>query len=210
MTVIAEYRLPPDELAVGRAVSDGVTVELERVVENSPAAVGHFWFSGADPDRVERTLAGDPVVDGASVTDDAVEADRYRGVCRLDEEALLYRLIDSGGDVLEGTGDGDGWDLLVSFPDVDRLSDFQGAVADAHTSDLVSVYDPQEADVPDTDLTERQRETLATAYREGYFDIPRKVTLVDLAARLDVSDQAVSERLRRGEAKLVQEYLYDG
>jgi len=208
MTVIAEYRLPTDELALGRAVPDGVTVEVERVVENSPSAVGYFW-TPADPDGVEGTLAEDPVVHGASVTEDPVRDHQCHGVVRLAEGSPLRAVLDHEGEVIEATRDGDGWDLLLSFPDVDRLSAFRGDIVDDHESDLVSVYDPQESDAPDTDLTERQRETLVTAYREGYFDIPRKVTLVDLAARLDVSDQAISERLRRGEAKLVREHLFD-
>ncbi len=209
MTVIAEYRLPSEELALGRAVPDGGTVEVERVVENSPAAVAHFWVSGADSDWVENALDETPVVGEATATDDAAEADRIHGTCRLGERSPLRTVLDHGGAVLEATAGADDWELLVSFPDVERLSAFQGAIADDHEFDLVSVYDPQVADARETDLTERQRETLVTAYREGYFDIPRKVTLVDLAARLDVSDQAISERLRRGEAKLVREYLFD-
>lgn len=209
MTVIAEYRLPSDELAPGRAVPSGVTVELERVAEDASSVVGYFWFSGGDPDRVERTLAEDHAVREASVTDDAAGVDQCHGVCRLGEGSPLWAVLDHGGEVLEATGDGDDWELMVSFPDAGRFSTFQGDTADDHVSDLVSVYDPTEADTPDTDLTDRQRETLATAYREGYFSIPRKVTLGDLADRLDVSDQAISERLRRGEAKLVREYLFD-
>ncbi len=210
MTVIAEYRLPPEELALGRATPDDVAVELERLVENGPAAVGYFQFPGDRPDRVERELADDPVVGAATVTDDGLVEQRYRGVCRFEEGSLLRAVLDNEGELIEATGDGQAWDLLVSFPDVDRLSAFQGHLAEDHTSDLVGVYEPQESEESETELTRRQRETLVTAYREGYFDIPRKVTLVDLAARLDVSDQAVSERLRRGEAKLVREYLFDG
>jgi len=207
MTVIAEYRLQPDELALGRAVPEGVTVELERLVENSPSTVGYFWVDD-DHDELEERLVDDPVVREAEVTDDALEPGRHRGVCWLGGESPLRAVLDSDGEVLEATGDADGWTLLASFPDLDRLSAFQAELA-GHESDLVRMYDPQASDDPDTGLTERQRETLATAYREGYFDIPRKVTLVDLAARLGVSDQAISERLRRGEAKLVRERLFD-
>jgi predicted DNA binding protein len=33
---------------------------------------------------------------------------------------------------------------------------------------------------------------------EGYFDVPCRVTMADLAAEFDISNQAASERLRRG------------
>lgn len=47
-------------------------------------------------------------------------------------------------------------------------------------------------------LTDRQRRTLALAYEKGYFDVPRGTSLTDLATTLSVSEQAVSERIRRG------------
>ena len=37
----------------------------------------------------------------------------------------------------------------------------------------------------------------------GYFSVPREAATEDLAERLDVSHQAVSERLRRGTKALV-------
>lgn len=46
-------------------------------------------------------------------------------------------------------------------------------------------------------LTTRQRETLRLAADRCYFEIPRRATLADLADELGVSDQAISERLRR-------------
>jgi predicted DNA binding protein len=45
------------------------------------------------------------------------------------------------------------------------------------------------------------------AYERGFFDIPRRATAADLAAELDVSRQAVSERLRRGYAALVETHV---
>ena len=56
-------------------------------------------------------------------------------------------------------------------------------------------------------LTKTQYETVVTAYELGYFDVPRKVTLKELAAELDVSHQALSERLRRSHAALVDAEL---
>ncbi|MUV89266.1 hypothetical protein GJ629_04600 [Halapricum sp. CBA1109] len=50
---------------------------------------------------------------------------------------------------------------------------------------------------------------LQLAVRRGYFTIPREVTLSELAAELDLSSQAASERLRRGIRTLVQTVLDD-
>lgn len=54
-------------------------------------------------------------------------------------------------------------------------------------------------------LTDRQREALRTAYELGYFDIPRKASLEDVATQLNISASSVSERLRRAQTGLIEE-----
>jgi len=56
-------------------------------------------------------------------------------------------------------------------------------------------------------LTTRQREVLETAVRMGYFEVPRKCTLADLGAALDVDKPSVSTTLRRAEGILVKQML---
>lgn len=52
-------------------------------------------------------------------------------------------------------------------------------------------------------LSEKQYAAVKRACRLGYFEVPRGVTLEELAEDLDLSHQAVSERLRRGVARCV-------
>lgn len=59
---------------------------------------------------------------------------------------------------------------------------------------------------PDS-LTETQRATFLTTFDAGYFDVPRRATLEEIADRLDVSTQAVSTRLRRGQRNLIRTTL---
>lgn len=54
-------------------------------------------------------------------------------------------------------------------------------------------------------LTEKQREVLQLAIESGYYDRPRGATLADLAAELDITESAVSQRLNAVERKLVRE-----
>lgn len=53
-------------------------------------------------------------------------------------------------------------------------------------------------------LTDTQWETLRLAFATGYYRQPRQTSLEDLAADLDVSKSAVSQRLNGAERKLVQ------
>ncbi|ESS04452.1 MAG: putative DNA binding protein [uncultured archaeon A07HR67] len=61
----------------------------------------------------------------------------------------------------------------------------------------------------DTDslLTDRQREVLRAAVREGYFTVPRECTLAELADSIGVDKSSASETLRRAEARLVKWFL---
>lgn len=46
-----------------------------------------------------------------------------------------------------------------------------------------------------SDLTDRQRETLVTAFKKGYFDTPRQTTAEECAAALDISQSTFSQHL---------------
>ena len=53
------------------------------------------------------------------------------------------------------------------------------------------------------DLSPRQRETLATAYEKGYYEIPRETTTTAIAEAVGVERRTAEEHLRRAENKLV-------
>lgn len=56
-------------------------------------------------------------------------------------------------------------------------------------------------------ITEKQREAVRTAVREGYYETPRRCDLEELAEHLGVSKSAVSQRLNAVETKLVSELV---
>jgi predicted DNA binding protein len=56
-------------------------------------------------------------------------------------------------------------------------------------------------------LTPAQRETLVAAVDGSYYPIPRRLSTEDLADRFDISDQAVTERLRRAIVALTENAL---
>ncbi|HYC12199.1 MAG TPA: helix-turn-helix domain-containing protein [Nitrososphaerales archaeon] len=60
----------------------------------------------------------------------------------------------------------------------------------------------------DTDLlTTRQEQILSIAYELGYFDFPKKLGLKELADRTGVRTSTLGEILRRGQRKVLAEYL---
>jgi predicted DNA binding protein len=51
-------------------------------------------------------------------------------------------------------------------------------------------------ETPMSDLSDRQREALLTAFDLGYYDFPRRATHADVAARLDCAPHTASEHLQ--------------
>jgi predicted DNA binding protein len=98
-----------------------------------------------------------------------------------------------------------GWyefDLTATRDELDRLRESLDRVGLPY--DLRSLVDTAERE---TLLTDRQRELLDAAVREGYFEVPRECTLADLARSVGVDKSTASTVLRRGEARLVKWFL---
>jgi len=72
---------------------------------------------------------------------------------------------------------------------------------------LRHIYNPS---VPEGELSlsSEHRETLRLAYREGYFEVPRRTTQTQLADDIEISDSALSQRIRRGVNILVEQSLF--
>ena len=56
-------------------------------------------------------------------------------------------------------------------------------------------------------LTQKQLEVLRYAYFRGYFDFPKRIKISDIAKKFDLSISTVSEILRRGQNKILDEYF---
>jgi len=52
-------------------------------------------------------------------------------------------------------------------------------------------------------LTEKQRRTLISAYTLGYYEVPKKIGLVQLAERLDLALSTLDVHLRKAEKRLL-------
>jgi len=52
-------------------------------------------------------------------------------------------------------------------------------------------------------LSNKQKEAIQLAVKEGYFDFPRKINLEGIAKRMKISKQTLQQHLRIAEKKLV-------
>ena len=104
------------------------------------------------------------------------------------------------------------WQLLIeSEENVGLLYDVLGAkLRPGLEFEMGHVGDPGnwgERIVPAVGLENEQYVALHAAVESGYYEIPREVTLDELAAELDVPRSTLSYRLRRAEAELAAAFV---
>ncbi len=58
-----------------------------------------------------------------------------------------------------------------------------------------------------TILTSKQDNIIRIAYELGYYDFPRRINLTELAKKLNLSPATVAEILRRGENRIISNYI---
>jgi hypothetical protein len=141
-------------------------------------------------------VVGDASNFEAAMDDDVTVAD-YERLATADDRTL-YRIevADEARSKLTYGSFGDGWHVRARFPDREALARHcDRCRAMGVGFELDSVYTADETG--EGSLTGPQRKALSTALEMGYFSVPREATAGDVADRLGITKQAVSERLRR-------------
>ena len=211
MSVITEIRIPPDNFDLGRILSIDETsaIELETLVPSGGATVPLFWVYEPVGDEFLDSIERYPTVN--SVTEMQVFEDRT--LFKLDWDAsqdhLFQCVLNQDGQILSAEGTFKRWDFEIRFPDREALSRYQTCCKNTNIAlELTRVYNPTEPGAgPWYGLSEPQREALMLAVQMGYYDIPRGCTTEELADKLEISDQAVTERLRRAIGTFVRHTL---
>jgi predicted DNA binding protein len=160
--------------------------------------------TGDDLDAFEAGLAADESVAALTTltaTDDC-RVYALRLAARGDETAYAT-LVACGGQLLALEHDRDGVHARVRLPSREAYVELKEAWEERYGAFLtVGLYTEHGSD--GLTLTPKQREALAVALDRGYFDVPRRSTLAEVAADLGISDTAASERIRRGCRELVR------
>jgi predicted DNA binding protein len=212
MSIFAEFSLPVTAFPPGGRLRahTGVTVELEEIIPTG--SVTHYlWIRDEEYEPVVDDLRTEPSVESIEILDElddrALVRIHWKGV----EMPILELIEECGGWIAGATGTADGWSITLRFPQKEALSTFYERCRERGIAlELLGINETgfRESDAA-FGLTGAQREAVLTAVEEGYFDIPRQVTISELAEQLGISDQAVSERLRRGLEKFLTATLHE-
>lgn len=212
MSVIADFTVRADNSWLGRRLSEHLEseVRLARLVPCCEPAVLYLWISD---DEV------DPLVESFRDDADETSVSSIEEIDRIDEEVLVRieiaddfdglfaAITTSDAMVLHAVSTPERWELQLQFVGQTQLASFYQRCADEGIElSLQRIYNPGLPGDPNFEvhLTTLQRETLLEALDAGYFSVPRRTNLVELAAKLNVSDTAISQRLRRGMSTLIE------
>ena len=218
MSVVLEFTIDADQFQLGDSLSgyQDTTFELERVVPTSNHVIPFIWLTtDADLDTVleafETKLIDRPGITDVRALDRIENGALYRVTWKVPEKDIIDGLVQTDATVLDARSQsGARWEFRVRFPNHDHLAQFQNILIENEvTVHINRIYTFTE----ETDrrrqfgLSSEQREALVLALRRGYFTSPREVSLDELANELDITKQAVSDRIRRGNEKVLETTL---
>ncbi|MDG5818958.1 helix-turn-helix domain-containing protein [Natronococcus sp. A-GB7] len=207
MTSIADLEIPGDGTGLAELFDavPSLTCEMEQVIASS----GHgLWLSGPSKEEIEAAMADAAAIEDYSLI--SSDDDRWLYDIEFDPETVdpLELVLEEGGTVLSASASGGSWLLSVRVLEREDVSSLYDRLVDNDvTPTIVRLFDVADESHSQCGLTQRQYETLVAAIDHGYFEIPREVSMQELSEELDISHQALSERLRRAYRALVTSEL---
>lgn len=211
MSVIVELTIPSAEFELGRIlqVEGSIHITLETMVPLGGKPTPFVRVQNGARDTFEQSVRRHSSVSDIQLVDSQGEETLYALDWDSSEGSLLETALGMEAALLGASGTADRWQLEFRFPGHDVLSEFQAYYLDEDLSvSIERIYNPTKPEAgPWYGLTATQRETLTHAVEDGYYALPRKVSTQKLADEFGVSDQAVTERLRRGITTLVTNTL---
>lgn len=212
MSVILEFTIDDEEFTFGRILArpPEMHLEIERVVPTGEMVMPFVWAKGGDHEVFEEQVRADPAVAELLALDRIGDRVLYRIEWADRPTDLLEGIAETDGVVLEAKGDRR-WAFRLRFLDHDGLSAFHNFVLEQgipiHIERTYTLSEGLDEPGHQFGLTQAQREALVLAIERGYFDVPSETTLDELAEELDITRQALSERVRRGNGAVLREVL---
>lgn len=208
MSFIAEFRVEISPLAhASSAVPEMQFSGEDLILEDDFPAKFMFTAHGTQINAFERALDEDPTVADYTVLERFAETAYYivtyapdvirKGTYHIAvEQDIAYLTIE--------LQDGE-FTVRARVPERAALAALREYCRENDIPfQLDRIYQEDSPDAPVNTLTEAQREALEVAYEYGYFNSPRETTLEAIAKNLEISRQAVADRLRRGHKRLLE------
>lgn len=210
--IIADYSLDHVILRETLEQSPSSTVTWEES-HTGPADQRRFlaWVESDNFDAFDRGIGEDPSVVHPEVLTEPTGRRLYRFDLTADaaKTDIMPLLIEVGGVHRELVATSDGWRNRTQFPDrqaFERVYQFCRDHDISFAFHRIWEQTDRYSNQP-TELTDAQRDVLHAAVETGYLDIPRRCSLAELGATIDISESAASERFRRATKNLINQTL---
>lgn len=202
MATQATFSMPADQFPLGTIFEEHpeVTVELERIIPARDIIIPYVWVRGAEVDDIEAAFSDHPGLERIDLVDSIGDEYLLRAKWVIGFDGVLPLLSRTGIALIKAVGTAKRWTFEIRGDTRSDISEFEARCREAEipiTIQKLHDLTPSETQVEEV-LTEKQQEALVLAYERGYFETPREVTMADIGAELDISEQAVASRLRRG------------
>lgn len=211
MASIIEFRVPIEQFALAHtfdAISE-LHVEIERFVAHDVDSLMPFvWVTTDDAKAFETALADDSSVAEWTLLADCDGEQFYQMHWSADAELAIHLLGEKDGAITTAHTSGESWTFQLLCSEHDLLSElYEFCEANGLSLSVDAIYGLEGNGGAKHGLTDAQHTSLLKARELGYYDVPRAISLSELAAELDVSHQALSERIRRGHGNLIDRTL---
>ena len=212
-TIVRGY-IPADEFALEETLTtlQGVECECERIITSGDEAIMPLlWVRGADGNAVEQAFEDDPTVENVDLLSSFGDEQLYRMDWVKKVQLVLQMITNSKATIMDAYGTNEQWYLRILYPTRDALSqttEFGEEHGLTFTIETIRQMDGE----PEGryGLTSSQHEALSQAVESGYYQVPRENNLEDIAAELDITHQALSERMRRATQALIEDTILVG
>lgn len=208
--IIVDITIPAESFELGRVLTDHpeITVRFERIVPLQAEIIPLLWVANGDGAAIKAVLQDHSQIEFVRSLTPADEEELFEVRWQPEFNGLIRAMVDADARMLKGEGTADGWEFRLRFTSHEDLTEFNQTVTDQGIPlTLQQLHNPTAPDKR-ASLSTKQREAIKHAYRRGYFNVPRDSTVSDLAASMEISDSAFSQRLRRGLSTLTRETFF--
>ncbi|MBX0296766.1 helix-turn-helix domain-containing protein [Haloarcula nitratireducens] len=214
MATLINATIPACELALSEAFTSlpNLEIEAEQLIKGGENTVMPLlWVRGVEPDDFEAACESDPTVDELELLTAFDDELLYR-MQWFDQVSLLFQMLTNAkACLLDAFGKNGTWSLRLMYPSREHLSETKMFCSEHELSFSIEAIQELEGEPSGRyGLTTKQYRALVTAVNAGFFDVPREVTLREVATEMEISHQALSECLRRGTHALVENTVLIG
>jgi predicted DNA binding protein len=208
MSVTATVHIEHDRLALVPTLRSLQDVRIE-VISQGTTNPGETFFPFLidydDRRKLEGMLEEDPTVGRFDLVDWTGDTGIYYIEHTPETKLISTAVTEVNGFMAHTETSETGWLVRLLLPDRAALNTiWEYAEAEDIRLEINEIYGNEDAGGEASyGLTDEQRAALTVAFRAGYFDEPRGVSLEEIASEMGLSSTAISGRLRRGMRNLV-------